>query len=81
LLDQPLHRRAGHSAVAPGDGVGDKKAAYVADRTASMGGVDATIYKAFGIDWSKTYMTPIGQPIYIANAPGDKQGERSKELI
>ncbi len=62
-------------------GASDKKAAYVADRMISMGDVFATIYKAFGIDWTKTYMTPIGRPIYIANALGDKQGEPIKELI
>ena len=33
----------------------------------SIGDIYATIYKAFGIDWTKTYMTPIGRPIYIAN--------------
>ena len=62
-------------------GASDKKAAYVADRMISMGDIYATIYKAFGIDWTKTYMTPIGRPIYIANALGDKQGEPIKELI
>jgi hypothetical protein len=62
-------------------GASDQKAAYVADRMISMGDVYATIYKAFGIDWTKTYMTSIGRPIYIANALGDKQGEPIKELI
>jgi len=62
-------------------GASDKKAAYVADRMVSMGDIYATIYKAFGIDWTKTYVTPIGRPIYIANALGDKQGESIKELI
>src|SRR5262249_26882341 len=60
-------------------GASDAKAAYVADRMVSMGDVYATIYQAFGIDWTKTYMTPIGRPIYIANALGDKQGEPIKE--
>jgi hypothetical protein len=62
-------------------GVSDKKAAYVADRMVSMGDLYATIYKALGIDWTKTYMTPIGRPIYIANAQGDQQGKPIKELI
>src|SRR5260370_24086530 len=58
----------------------DKKAAYVADRMVSMCDIFATIYQAFGIDWTKTYLSPIGRPIYIANAIGDKQGEpRSEE--
>jgi hypothetical protein len=62
-------------------GASDKNAAYVADRMISMGDIYATVYKAFGIDWTKTYMTPIGRPIYIANALGDKQGEPIQELI
>lgn len=62
-------------------GSSDKQAAYVADRMISMGDIYATIYKALGIDWTKTYMTPIGRPIYIANALGDKQAEPIAELI
>ncbi len=62
-------------------GASDQKAAYVADRMVSIGDIYATVYKAFGIDWTKTYMTPIGRPIYIANALGDKQGEPIPELI
>jgi hypothetical protein len=62
-------------------GASDKNAAYVADRMVSMGDIYATIYQAFGIDWTKTYMTPIGRPIYIANSLGDKQGEPIKGLI
>jgi hypothetical protein len=62
-------------------GASDKQAAYVADRMVSIGDVYATIYKAFSIDWTKRYMTPIGRPIYIANALGDKQGEPIAELI
>jgi hypothetical protein len=61
-------------------GASDAKAGYVADRMVSMGDVYASLYKALGIDWTKTYMTPIGRPIYIANALGDKQGEPIKEL-
>jgi len=62
-------------------GASDKRGAYVADRMVSMGDIYATIYKAFGIDWTKTYLTPIGRPIYIANALGDKQGEPIRELV
>jgi hypothetical protein len=62
-------------------GASDQKAAYVADRMISIGDIFATIYKAFGIDWTKTYITPIGRPIYIANALGDKQGEPIPELM
>ena len=53
----------------------------MADRPVSIGDIYATLYKAFGIDWTKTYLTPIGRPIYIANALGDKQGEPIRELI
>jgi hypothetical protein len=62
-------------------GASDKNGAYVADRMVSIGDIYATIYKAFGIDWTRKYMTPIGRPIYIANALGDKQGEPIQELI
>jgi hypothetical protein len=62
-------------------GASDKNAAFVADRMISMGDIYATIYKAFGIDWTKTYMTPIGRPVYIANAIGDTQGEPIRELV
>ncbi len=62
-------------------GASDAKAAYVADRMVSMGDLYATIYKAFGIDWTATYPTPIGRPISIANALGDRQGEPIRELV
>jgi hypothetical protein len=62
-------------------GASDRTGGYVADRLVSIGDVYATIYKAFGIDWTRTYLTPIGRPIYIANALGDKQGEPLRELI
>ncbi|HJT77701.1 MAG TPA: DUF1501 domain-containing protein [Gemmataceae bacterium] len=73
----------GGGGIAGGHVVGssDKQAAYVADRMVSIGDLYATVYKAFGIDWTKRYMTPIGRPIYIANALGDKQGEPIAELI
>jgi hypothetical protein len=54
---------------------------YVADRMLSLGDVYATIYKAFGIDWEKTYMTPVGRPVKIANSIDDKSGEPVHELV
>lgn len=62
-------------------GTSDEKAAYVADRRVSIGDVFATIYKALGIDWSKTYETPSGRPVYIANALDDKLGSPIEELL
>jgi len=62
-------------------GASDERGAYVADRMISMGDVYATIYKAFGIDWHKEYMSPIGRPVKIANAISDRTGEPIKELI
>lgn len=47
----------------------------------SMGDVFATIYKAFGIDWTKEYMTPVGRPIKIANAIGDGTGVPIEGLV
>jgi len=57
------------------------KGAQVADRMTSIGDIFATIYKAFGIDWSKEYMTPVGRPVKIANSIKDVTGEPVKELI
>lgn len=62
-------------------GASDEKGAYVADRLVSIGDLYATIYKAMGIDWTKTYMSPIGRPIYIANTFEDKAGVPIAELI
>ena len=62
-------------------GASDERGAYVAERPVSIGDLYATIYKALGIDWSKTYMTPVGRPIYIANGFDDKMGAPIKELI
>ena len=47
----------------------------------TIGDLFATIYKAFGIDWTKTYMTPIGRPIKIATSLDDMVGEPVKELL
>ena len=62
-------------------GASDELGAHVTERMTSMGDVYATIYKAFGIDFTKTYMTPIGRPIYLANALGDVQGQPIPELV
>ena len=55
-------------------GASDDRGAQVAEQLTTMGDVFATIYKAFGIDWEKTYMSPIGRPIKIANSIEDKTG-------
>jgi len=47
----------------------------------SVGNIFATIYKAFGIDCQKEYMSPAGRPIKIANALDDHAGEPLKELL
>ena len=62
-------------------GASDKNGAYVADKPVSLGDLYATIYKAMGIDWSKTYMSPIARPVYIANGFDDTPGTPVKELI
>ena len=62
-------------------GSSDERGAQVADRMVTVGDVFATIYKAFGIDWEKMYMTPIGRPLKIANSIGDKTGEPIQELV
>ena len=62
-------------------GASDERAAYVAERPISIGDLYATIYKALGIDWTKTYMAPVGRPIYIANGFDDTMGQPIKELI
>lgn len=62
-------------------GASDKDGAYVADRPVSIGDLYATVYKAMGIDWTKTYMSPIARPVYIANGFDDTAGTPLKELI
>jgi hypothetical protein len=62
-------------------GASDKDGGYVAERPVSAGDLYATVYKAMGIDWTKTYMSPIGRPMYIANGFGDTPGTPLKELI
>jgi hypothetical protein len=62
-------------------GASDAKGLYVADRQVTMGDLYATIYKAFGIDWEKTYMSPIGRPVKIANSIDDATGIPVHELV
>ena len=62
-------------------GASDDRGAHVAERRVTMGDVFATLYKAFGIDWTKTYMHPIGRPVKIANSIGDKQGVPISGLV
>jgi hypothetical protein len=61
-------------------GASDERGAYVKDRQVTMGDLYATMYKAFGIDWTKTYDTPIGRPIKIANSIEDKTGVPVEQL-
>ena len=62
-------------------GASDEKAANVADRLVSIGDVFATVYKCFGIDWTKTYASPVGRPVYIANGLNDQMGSPIAELL
>ena len=62
-------------------GASDERGAYVAEREVTLGDLFATIYKAFGIDWHKEYMTPVGRPVKIANSIDDMTGEPLPELI
>ena len=62
-------------------GASDERGAYVADRPVSIGDVYATIYKTLGIDWAKTYATPVGRPVYIANGFDDQVGAPIAELV
>jgi uncharacterized protein (DUF1501 family) len=62
-------------------GASDKDGAYVAERPVAIGDLYATVYKALGIDWTKTYMSPIARPVYIANGFNDVPGAPLEELI
>ena len=62
-------------------GSSDEEGANVTSAATSMGDVFATIYKAFGIDWTKEYETPIGRPIKIANALDDSTGAPIQGLL
>ena len=56
-------------------GSSDENGAYVTNRATSMGDIFATIYKAFGIDWTIEYDTAIGRPMKIANSLDDETGQ------
>lgn len=62
-------------------GESDERGAYVKNRMVTIGDLYATIYKALGIDWKKTYEGPGRRPVYIANSIGDKPGNAVSELI
>jgi uncharacterized protein (DUF1501 family) len=62
-------------------GGSDETGSNVTSRATSMGDVFATIYKAFGIDWTKEYDTQIGRPIKIANSYDDGTAEPIRELV
>ncbi len=63
-------------------GASDDKGAYLAaGRRVTIGDLFATVYKAFGIDWHKEYMHPIGRPVKIANSENDHNGEPVAQLI
>jgi hypothetical protein len=63
-------------------GASDDRGAYLsAGRKVTIGDLFATVYKAFGIDWHKEYMHPIGRPVKIANSENDHTGEPVTELI
>ena len=62
-------------------GASDERGAQVAERMVTIGDLYASVYKAFGIDWTKTYMTPIGRPVKIANSIDDKTGVPIEGLV
>ena len=62
-------------------GASDVRGAEITDRRVMVGDLFATVYKTFGIDWTKEYMTPIGRPIKIANSIDDTTGAPVDELL
>jgi hypothetical protein len=63
-------------------GASDDRGAYLAEgKKITIGDLFATVYKAFGIDWQKEYMHPIGRPVKIANSEDDHTGEPVRQLI
>jgi uncharacterized protein (DUF1501 family) len=62
-------------------GSSDATGGAVTSRMTSIGDIYATIYKSFGIDWTKEYDTPVGRPIKIANALDDETGKPIAELL
>jgi hypothetical protein len=73
----------GGGGLATGQVIGssDVTGGNVTSRLTSMGDIFATVYKAFGIDWTKEYDTPVGRPIKIANALDDETGKPLPELF
>ncbi|MCH2693369.1 MAG: DUF1501 domain-containing protein [Acidobacteriia bacterium] len=62
-------------------GASDDRGAQVAAGKVTIGDLYATLFKALGIDWEKTYMTPVGRPIKLANSIGDATGIPIASLI
>jgi len=62
-------------------GASDQRGVNPVGGQVSMGDIFATIYKAFGIDWEKEYMSPAGRPVKIANALDDRTAQPLKELF
>ena len=62
-------------------GASDDRGAYVADRPVTIGDLFATLYKALGIDWTKTYLGPGNRPVYIANSKDNTLGQPVEELF
>jgi uncharacterized protein (DUF1501 family) len=62
-------------------GASDETGANIMTSHTSMGDVYATIFKAFGIDWTKEYPTPIGRPVKIANSLEDTTGAPLSDLV
>ena len=62
-------------------GGSDERGFNPAGRQISMGEIYATVYKAFGIDWNKEYMSPAGRPIKIANSLDDGTAQPIPELV
>lgn len=73
----------GGGGIAGGQVIGssDAQGQYVKDGMVTMGDLFATVYKAFGIDWEKAYMSPIGRPVKIANSIDDMTGNPIKQLV
>ncbi len=62
-------------------GATDERGATITEKPVSIGDIYATVYKAMGIDWTKTYMSPIARPVYIANGFEDTPGAPLTELV
>ncbi len=62
-------------------GASDERGFNPAGRQFSMGEIFAIIYKTFGIDWTKEYMSPAGRPIKIANSFDDGTAQPVPELV